>query len=375
MKDGKGQAEPTVWPGFGLWRGVFDASRPAVAGALDDLAGAGVGADWGARMLSIDSALYGPLSYNNGAVWPFLTGFAALGLYANGRPDAAWTYLDGTADLTFLETRGYMAELFSGDRLRSIDAAVPHQLFATTGFMSTLMRGLVGLNALPAGTRDGRPVPERLQIAPQLPAGWGWLRIRNLRWHDVTADVSITRNAAGLSVEVTPRGGALPVELHAILPPGSVPLTRDMRWQPLKPGHGTSRGLHLVRIEQVAAPASFTLRATPGVQVVPLHAPLELGDASSRLRVIDATLEGSTYTLRAEGRRGRSYQVRLLAPSVQAVEGATLVAPTAGAPARPEGALLRIDMPPADPAASGAVLKRSDWAAVTVTVQLGPRQP
>ena len=133
MKDGKGQAEPTVWPGFGLWRGVFDTSRPAVAGALDDLAGAGVGADWGARMLSIDSALYEPLSYNNGASWPFLTGFAALALYANGRPDAAWTYLDGTADLTFLESRGYMAELFSGDRLRSIDAAVPHQLFATTG--------------------------------------------------------------------------------------------------------------------------------------------------------------------------------------------------------------------------------------------------
>ena len=239
MKDGKGQAEPTVWPGFGLWRGVFDATRPAVAGALDDLAGAGVGADWGARMLSIDSALYGPLSYNNGASWPFLTGFAALALYANGRPDAAWTYLDGTADLTFLESRGYMAELFSGDRLRSIDAAVPHQLFATTGFMSTLMRGLVGLNALPAGTLDGQPVPARLRLAPQLPAGWGWLTIRNLRWQGVTADVSITRDAGGLSVEITPRGGTLPVELHAILPPGSRQLTRDLLWRPMTPGGGT----------------------------------------------------------------------------------------------------------------------------------------
>ena len=206
MKDGKGQAEPTVWPGFGLWRGVFDASRPAVDGALDELAGAGVGADWGARMLSIDSALYGPLSYNNGASWPFLTGFAALGLYANGRPDAAWTYLDGTADLTFLESRGYMAELFSGDRLRSIDAAVPHQLFATTGFMSTLMRGLVGLNALPAA-RSTDAGPARLQLAPQLPAGWGWLKVRNLRWHDVTADVSITRNAERpVGGGLTPRG-------------------------------------------------------------------------------------------------------------------------------------------------------------------------
>jgi hypothetical protein len=374
MKDGKGQAEPTVWPGFGLWRGVFDASRPAVAGALDDLAGAGVGADWGARMLSIDSALYGPLSYNNGASWPFLTGFAALALYANSRPDAAWTYLDGTADLTFIEARGYMAELFSGDRLRSIDAAVPHQLFATTGFVSTLMRGLVGLNALPAGTVDGRPMPARLQLAPQLPASWEWLKIRNLRWHGVTADVAIRRDEGGLSMQVTPRGGALPIELHAVLPPGARPVTRDMLWRPAGGAAGAGGGLRLARVETVTAPATLTLPATPGIRVVPLHAPLELGDVSSRLRVIDATLDGSRFTLRVEGRRGRSYQVRVLGPSVRAVEGASLVEPPAGGPARADGALLRIDMPPADPAAAGAVLRRADWAKAAVTVQLGPQR-
>src|SRR5512137_818658 len=205
MKDGTGQAQPTVWPGFGLWRGVFDASRPAVAGALDDLAGAGVGTDWGARMLSNESALYGPLSYNNGAVWPFLTGFAALGLYANGRPDAAWTYLDGTADLSFIESRGYMAELFSGDRLRSIDAAVPHQLFATTGFVSTLLRGLVGLGSAPPPSDSDRTamnVPMRL--APQVPPGWRFLRVRNLRWRDSRFDVELMRDDTGDSVRVIP---------------------------------------------------------------------------------------------------------------------------------------------------------------------------
>jgi hypothetical protein len=375
MKDGKGQAEPTVWPGFGLWRGVFDAARPAVAGALDDLAGAGVGADWGARMLSIDSALYGPLSYNNGASWPFLTGFAALALYANGRPDAAWTYLDGTADLTFIESRGYMAELFSGDRLRSIDAAVPHQLFATTGFMSTLMRGLVGLNALPAATIDGTPVPARLQLAPQLPAGWGWLKIRNLRWRNITADVSISRSAGVLSVEVSPRGGPLPLELHAMLPPGSRQLTRDLLWRPAVPAAATARGLHLMRTETITAPATLTLRATPGIRVMPLHAPLELGDLSSRLRVIDATLDGSTYTLRVEGRRGRSYEVRLLGPPAASVQGATRVAPVQGTSPASEGELLRIDMPPADPSAARAVWKRTDWATATGTVELAHRRP
>jgi glycogen debranching enzyme len=376
MKDGKGQAEPTVWPGFGLWRGVFDATRPAVAGALDDLAGAGVGADWGARMLSIDSALYGPLSYNNGASWPFLTGFAALALYSNGRPDAAWTYLDGITDLTFLESRGYMAELFSGDRLRSIDAAVPHQLFATTGFMSTLMRGLVGLNVLPAGTRNGRQLPDRLVLAPQLPAGWTWLKIRNLKWRGVTADVSITRDDTGLSVSIAPRGGSLPVEFHASFPPGTSLAGRAgaMGWQAEPPSPGPNRGPRLWRFDEVLTPVLFDIPYAPGIEVAPIQDPLQLGDLSSRLRIIDAWLDGATYTLKVEGRRGRSYQVRMLIPYRMTIDGARVLEnlgarPPAVSPIR----LVAIDMPPADPAASGAVLKRSDWAMMTVTVHLGER--
>jgi hypothetical protein len=163
------------------------------------------------------------------------------------------------------------------------------------------------------------------------------------------------------------------VEIHAILPPGSVQLTRDALWRPETPGGGPSRGLRLVRTAEVSAPASFTLRAAPGIQVIPLHEPLQPGDLSSRLRVIDATIDGRTYTLRVEGRRGRSYRVRLIAPPVAAVDGATLL-PLEAYAGQTDGRLLRIDMPPVDAAASGAVLRRSDWAAATVTVRLGERR-
>jgi hypothetical protein len=108
--------------------------------------------------------------------------------------------------------------------------------------------------------------------------------------------------------------------------------------------------------------------------VAPLQDPLQLGDVSSRLRIIDAWLDGTTYTLKVEGRRGRSYQVRMLIPYRMTIDGARVLEnvgarPPAVSPIR----LVAIDMPPADPAGSGAVLKRSDWATVAVTVHLGER--
>jgi glycogen debranching enzyme len=388
MKDGKGQSEQTVWPAFGLWRGVFDAGHPAVEGMLDELASAGVGADWGARMLSIDSKLYEPLSYNNGASWPFLTGFAALALYSNGRPDAAWQYLDGMADLTFLESRGYMAELFSGDRLRSVDAAVPHQLFATTGLVSTVLRGLVGLGTAPATTIGNTAVPERMVLAPRLPAGWGWLRIRNLRWRGVTADVAITRDERSYAISVNPKGGTLPLEIRASFGPDTL-VDRDAKgrptsvagaWKRLASPVAGDRGAALWRFEQVSAPMNAVLPVSPGIEFVPVHKPLASGDSSSRLRIIDAWMDGNVYKVKVEGRRGQSYFARLRVPyPILMLSGAQANTPD-GKPAPGPVQELRITMPPLVPLVvnqAGAVVpqdkaasRRSDWSTQIIAVTL-----
>jgi glycogen debranching enzyme len=304
MKTGQGQAEPTVWPAFGIWRGLFDRDRPAVHGMLDALADAGIAADWGARMLSRDSRLYEPLSYNNGAVWPFLSGFAMLALYREHRAEAAWQYLDGTADLTFLESRGYVPELLSGDRLRSIDAAVPHQLFATTGFVSGLMRGLVGLREPPATEPAAA-----LTIEPQLPAEWPYLRLRRLRWRDAIFDVSLTRDARGLQVTVANSGRPRPLVVKLALPPGAEieGAQRELRFT------GGSSDTRRVRIR-------------PGFEIAPVHPPLTVGDASQRLRVVSTSIDGAHYVARLQGRAGRTYRVRVSTPfQLDSIEGGTLV--------------------------------------------------
>jgi glycogen debranching enzyme len=285
MKDGTLQGESTVWPSVGVWRGHFDAGQPAVARTLDALAGPDVAADWGARMLGQASALYDPLSYNNGAVWPFVTGFAALALYAQGRPDAAFQYTDALGQLAFLESRGYTAELLSGDRLRSVDAAVPHQLFATSGFVSALLRGLVGFDA------GGAEAADALVLRPVLPAGWNRLDVRNLRWRGHRVALRLDREAGVARARVDVEPGPLDVDVEWRLPPGASPEVVSLR--------GSVRGRRAVE----------TRIARPGVEFAVRRPPLAPGEVSSRLRVIDAWRDGDVVIARVAGRRGRDYVV------------------------------------------------------------------
>jgi glycogen debranching enzyme len=306
MKDGQGQAEQTVWPAFGIWRGVFDPGHDAVAGMLDQLAGHGLGTDWGARMLSNDSALYEPLSYNNGASWPFLTGWAALALFKGGRSDAGWQYLDALADLTFLEGRGYVPELFSGDRLKSIDAAVPHQLFATTGFVSGVMRGLLGLEETDQG----------LRLAPVLPPGWDFLIVRNLRWRDGRATLEVRRDGRGaISFELAEtKAPGVPVVLDPPLPPGA---------QRVLAGKGGGRAGGAA----ASAPARTQVALTPGIQLIPEQPPLALGDTPQRARIIETKFEKGVYTARLQVRRGSVYRFRVDVPfPVVSIDGGREVA-------------------------------------------------
>jgi hypothetical protein len=245
-------------------------------------------------MLSNESALYDHESYNNGAVWPFLSGFAALALYENDRPHGAWFYVEGAKSLAFLEARGYVPELFSGDRATPVDAAVPHQLFSTTGLVAPLLRGLVGIE------------PGRL--SPRIPADWDRLRVENLR-HGGVYDLDWNRRRSGNetieTLKLTPRAGSALPELvvERKLPLGAKLLGGSrisknglVSWSP-KPGSEAQ---------------TMEIRYRGGIEIVPLHEPLRSGERSSRLRILDDRLEGTTYVVRLEGRRGRSYRLRVL---------------------------------------------------------------
>ena len=220
-----------------LARRVRSRRSRASTGMLDQLSRAGLGTDWGVRMLSNESTLYQPLSYNNGATWPFLTGWAALALY-HGRA--------GRVGLA-VSRRAGGPHVPRGPRLRDGTAVGRPAAFGGRGGPASALRH--DRLRLDRHARDGRPAGNRhtgLRLSPQLPAGWSFLRVKNLRWRDARGTLEMRRARDGsLSYSVTSTKGTLPVELTPILPPASADGSRPRPAAPARqrdrPSHGVAR--------------------------------------------------------------------------------------------------------------------------------------
>ncbi len=187
----------TVWPSTALSFGLLDAGR--ADRMLSRIAAPDVTTAWGTRTLSSTHALYDPLHYNNGTVWPFVTGFAALAHYRYHRADDGLQLVRAIARTTFDFALGRNPELLSGAYYRPLDTAVPQQFFATSMLVTPLVRGLLGL-AADAPSR-------RATVAPHLPPGWNELAVDQFRVGENVLAVRYARTAEQITIALE-RSGA-----------------------------------------------------------------------------------------------------------------------------------------------------------------------
>lgn len=312
----------TVWPATAAAFHLLDETR--ADRTLSKLATDSVTADWGARILSTGSPLYDPMHYNNGAVWPFVTGFVVWGQYNYRRPWSAFPTVDALAQITFDWGRGRHPELLSGRYYRPLDTAVPQQFFATSMLVTSVLQGLLGWDPdAPGGTA---------RLAPQLPPHWDRVAIRNLRVGATTLAVELERDPRSLAVTVTRDGPEIELEFVAALPPGIVGLRSDAGPVEAAAG-GDVRALP--RETRISQRQRLTARTTPfrydwdgGLMVEPPTVDLEPGQPSTGLRILDFRTADDTgqdaWTLTVEGERGHTYTVRLHGVPVTA-DGAEVV--------------------------------------------------
>src|SRR5262249_20805423 len=112
--DGEGRQVPTITSNPGHLMFV-DALAQERAGRLCDLLlSDGMFNGWGVRTLGRGQAVFNPLSYHNGSVWPHDNAILALGAARQGRSDVPLQILEGLYDAALHFRRGRLPELFCG---------------------------------------------------------------------------------------------------------------------------------------------------------------------------------------------------------------------------------------------------------------------
>jgi hypothetical protein len=175
-------------PRFQIPAGPERLARPARPSMFFDAVGRG------ARILSRDSRHFDPMGYNQGAVWPFVTGLAAFADLERSRADSGYEKIRAVADLTFAEALGRTPEVLSGARARSLDASVPHQMFSSMSVVGPVFRGVLGIRP--------RALEGALELTPCFPTGWQEAEISNVEFAFGRLRVVLRRKGDTYSADV-----------------------------------------------------------------------------------------------------------------------------------------------------------------------------
>ena len=267
LTDGTTYQALSGWQGLALAHG-----GPAQAAAA--LNRPELSTDWGVRLFSTDSPFYDPLSYNDGSVWPFVTGFVALAEFRNHLGHAGLQHLYGTAVMTGLSGAGFLAEYFSGERAQALPRAVPHQLFSSSAVVNPLVSGLLGL--------DGDAVAGTLRFEPHLPSSWPSLRFDGYRSGNSTVSGQVERRAGVLRLHLTVSGAPLKLIVSPALPAGS-----EVECRPTCAVMRTDTDVHAtVQTAEAVSEFRLELRAGEGVEILPDLVAPEPGDRSRAVRLL-----------------------------------------------------------------------------------------
>ncbi|MFN8574995.1 MAG: GH116 family glycosyl hydrolase [Gemmatimonadaceae bacterium] len=343
----------TAWPATAMSFDVFDRTHGAEMAAR--LASSNIMTDWGARPLSATSKLFDPLHYNNGAVWPFVTGWVSLAAYRYHHAAAGRFALDAIVRTGFDESLGRNPEVLSGRLYKPLDTAVPHQFFATSMVLTPLLRGLVGLDVdAPAG---------RVTVAPHLPPEWDSLRVDHVRVGQEVVSLRLTRKDRSLALEVWREQGSgarpIDIEFAPALPLGADSIALSSA------ASGPTETLPGAVIPHVSGRLRERLRLivtwSGGWELRPPPAKPQIGDRSAALRVISERYDQGRYVVQLEGLAGAHYELGVRGPaatrmSVDVQPSTVAMPPLVPHPPDARGfASLGITFPTADPNADGYV--------------------
>jgi len=114
---------------------------------------------WGVRTLSSLDPKYHPTLYHDGAVWPLVTGWAAISEIKYGRNEQALYYLECMAERILAEN-GMFAETYRGDRPEPFNSCIL-QAWSVGMYIYALREMMLGMRI--------DMTKNRIRFEPQIP--------------------------------------------------------------------------------------------------------------------------------------------------------------------------------------------------------------
>ena len=185
-----------------LANGILDQRRSDLV--LDQLSSADFQTDWGTRGLSASSSEFDPVSYAKGSVWAAGTARVASALWSNHRPATAFPIWSALLPWGTLDSMGHMHEVLAGDFYRPQVESVPEQTWSSATFLSSTVRGLLGL--------AWNPQANLLEFAPHLPAAWNTISVANIKGRGGKIALRLSRVPGGFRLDAD--NGGEPVNFH-----------------------------------------------------------------------------------------------------------------------------------------------------------------
>jgi glycogen debranching enzyme len=182
--DGSFDQTSTIFPAVALWTQKESLPKPDTMLSL--WASYHFATDWGVRSVNDTAAVFDPISYHQGSVWPLFTGWASLAQYRTGRPLAGYSALMRNVDLTWAQDPGFVTEVLSGRFFQPLGRSSSHQLWSSAMVLSPAIRGLFGV--------DVDAQHRTLHLQPHLPATWDFAELRNVRVGDDLYVVTLKRD-------------------------------------------------------------------------------------------------------------------------------------------------------------------------------------
>ncbi|MFW6201491.1 MAG: glycogen debranching N-terminal domain-containing protein [Gemmatimonadota bacterium] len=207
--DGEKRAVPTITSNAGhlLWTGV--PTREQASRMVDVLLGPTMFSGWGVRTLARQQAVYNPLAYHNGTIWPHDNAIVGWGLARYGFRHAAARILTALFEASLHFRYHRLPELFCGIWRGATDTPVEYPVSCSpqawaAGAFFPLIQGLLGIE--PAAQRGALRLDR-----PLLPRPFRFLDVLDMRVGRSRVSLAFNRRGERTMANVT---GAEGESLH-----------------------------------------------------------------------------------------------------------------------------------------------------------------